>query len=392
MMGRMLTPAEFGELQSLISLVAITGVFGIIAQTVVTKYVSKFVAQKKEGKIADYYSDSLIMTIKIGIVVFVIFSLLTPIFAQYLKISSYFVFILLFSYLIVGFSVPVGNAVLIGMQNFAYFGISQLVWSLTKLVSGVMLVYLSYGVFGAVAGFTIGNVVTFVVLFYLLRNYFKKSVEKQDYTELMSYGSFALPLLLFSSILMNADMIFAKHFLSELDAGIYASLSVLGRIVLYSASGLGMVVFPKISHAKENNKSPLMIIFKGIALSLFVNGLVVAFYYFYGGQILPLIFGESYIKAVPYLAYYGLAMAFVALQVMLVQAALSYEVSSAKYALGGAVLIEIVLFQVYNANLMEIVSAFGIGSFCSVLLIALSLRHGIKQSLQNFSLEARNDL
>ena len=76
-MGRLLLPADYGELQSLISLVNILNVPSVTINTVVAKFVSTYVGKNEREKISSLYYQirkSLVVFLVIGGGVFFLFS------------------------------------------------------------------------------------------------------------------------------------------------------------------------------------------------------------------------------------------------------------------------------------------------------------------------------
>lgn len=384
-MGRMLTPAEYGELLSLVSLVAITASLGIVIQTVMAKYVSKFKARGEQEKITSYYYHGLKTTLGLGAALFFALLALTPILASYLKIESYLVFIVLFSSQIVGFSLPACWGMLTGLQEFLKLGLILFFGAIVKFIISVVLVYHAHGVMGGVAGYSLANIVTFVVLLLVLRQYYEPSKETPDYQELGSYATFTLIVTFFMTVLTQVDVIFAKHYLSPQDAGLYASISVLGRIIFFSASGIGFVLFPKLSHAKEVGSDPKGIVLKVVAVTVLIGGCILAVYHSSPHFVISLVLGEKYLAAVPYLARYGLAMLFLSLLVLLSQVVLSYEMTSIARLFILAVVAEIVAIGWYHNGIVEVVNIFAVVSCASTLVIGVGVWRSLTIAIKNSS-------
>ena len=53
-------------------------------------------------------------------------------------------------------------------------------------------------------------------------------------------------------MIITMDLILVKHFFSDQDAGVYATLSILGKIIYFAASPVASVMFPIVAgkHAK----------------------------------------------------------------------------------------------------------------------------------------------
>jgi O-antigen/teichoic acid export membrane protein len=117
-----------------------------------------------------------------------------------------------------------------------------------------------------------------------------------------------LPSSLALAVLLSSDVLLVKHFFSTADAGRYAAVAALGRIVFWGASGIGIVLFPKavVHVTRGSNGSPLVM--ASLALCLLGGALVWATFSLASGFVLSMFAGGAYVAAGAYLPWYALAM------------------------------------------------------------------------------------
>ncbi|MDQ3018896.1 MAG: polysaccharide biosynthesis C-terminal domain-containing protein, partial [bacterium] len=122
-----------------------------------------------------------------------------------------------------------------GLLKFLGLVGPTMISSFGKLILGVIFVAIRFGVNGAV-----GAVVLGVFLAYLYSIRFVKDIKpaKPKEFEMQSFlkysGAALIQAVAFTSI-FTTDLILVKHFLSPEEAGLYAALSTLGKIVYFAS-------------------------------------------------------------------------------------------------------------------------------------------------------------
>ncbi|MFA4953384.1 MAG: oligosaccharide flippase family protein, partial [Candidatus Pacearchaeota archaeon] len=150
-MGRLLGPEEYGILAVLMSVFYIYGVPTEAIQNLISNYVSKFNLKKEDGEIKFLMLKSLKKSFQISAVLFIILSVLSIFLSNILKIN---VWLILFTniFIFLSFSLPIVRGVLQGRKKFSLLGIGMIAESILKLTAAILLVYLGFGVFGAIWG------------------------------------------------------------------------------------------------------------------------------------------------------------------------------------------------------------------------------------------------
>ena len=178
------------------------------------------------------------------------------------------------------------------------------------------------------------------------------------------------------------DVFLAKHFLSPDEAGNYATISLLGKIVFFVPGGIAMAMFPKTSERFESGVSHRPVMIKATLLTLFLAGSVVAVYALTGDYIINLLFNDKYPLVEPYLVRYSLAMLFLTLSNVFMSYFLSLNQTKVAWAVLASMMVQLILIAIFNSSIAQIVNAVLISAItCLVLTSLFHLRFGINRNL-----------
>lgn len=212
-MGRLLPLADYGILYSLFSLYSIINVGGTAIQTSIARYASKLKAHGEYGKIRYLWDFSIRSTLILGFVTFLLVCILSPFIAQFLNISNTWYVVLLGFYLIFSFALPANQGLLMGLQSFWAFGASTALWALLKLLLGVSLVLVNFGVYGGLLAPAIANIIIFLATLVFIRYVVKTKPKKFDLKGVYSYSGLSLLAIFSFSSMLYINVILAEHFL-----------------------------------------------------------------------------------------------------------------------------------------------------------------------------------
>ncbi len=371
LMGRLLTPQQYGELFSLLSLFYIFSVVFATVNTSITKFTTSYVVKNDYGKIKSVLVKASKNFAIIGVLVYGVILMLSPVISRFLNIENESYVMILFASIPFGFILPAYQGTLRGLQRFPALGISTTSWALFKLFFGVALVVVGYGVFGGLAGVFLANVAAFLVTFLLLRDLFKyKSSDTIELGDIIKYSGLAFLTLFAYTTMWNIDVIMVKHYLSPIDAGSYSAISVLGKIALFAPGAVGVVVFPKAAEKHESGERHFHLLLKGLALVTLISGVIVLAYALFPGIIIQLVYGKKYIAIAPYLWRYGLAMMFFSMIGLMINYSLSINKTDIAWPVSLALIAEGVALAA-SRTIPQIITTLVIIGFTTVVLLAV---------------------
>jgi len=353
--GRKLGPEDYGIFGSLLSLIYFIAVPMLAIQTSITEFVSGFKSKREFSKIAYLLRKSMRKMLILGIIVLIIFFALIPLISSFLKIDDFLPLFVLGFFLFFSFLIPIARGVLQGMQKFKLLGISFISEGIFKLVSGILLVSIGFGVSGAIGGFTIAYLLAFILTIYFLSKYFKIKPESFKSDEVYKFA-FPVLIMLFSLTgIFTIDLVLVKHFFDEINAGYYAALSLLGKVIFFGTMSISMVMFPKVAESYAANSEYKRILYKSLLLvGLFAFG-VTTFYFLFPRFTINMLFGNEYFAVSELLGLFAIFMSIFSLTYVLAFYNASIRKINYIYILIAFNILEVVLIWMFHKNLLQVV-------------------------------------
>lgn len=376
-MGRYLGTSLYSELSAVLSLFLIVSIPTQTVSTMLVRYISKLRAEGKNHEMAWLVRTTIVYITIIALITSLAVFIAIPLLVSYLNLSSDSVLIVLIAGLFVSMLYPIGIGTAQGLQRFGMVGLSNFVGPLGKLFFGVLFVLMGYSVDGAFGGVVVGSVVALVISYISIKDIFHGERQRFDTSELRKYLVPVTIAVLCFTILTNIDTFLARHYLSGTDASLYSAASMLGKIILFLPSAIGMVMFPRISEAHARGQGTYAIMRKSIIWTLAFSGVAALVFLLMPGFVINLLYGSSYLAAAPSLAVLGIAMMLFGLATLFMNFGLATDSNVLIAILATFTILEIILIAIWNASPLEIsldLLACSIG-ICALSWINLELRH-----------------
>jgi len=376
-MARMLGPSDYSILAVISSIVYIFMIPTNSIQAVVSKYSTKANVEDKLGKIKYMLGYLIKKNIFIGLIGFMIFTILSIFLSVLLKID--FLVLGLTGFMIFGLLIsPVSIGILQGMKRFKIWGWNFIIGSGFKLLIAIILVFIGFGVYGAVIGLISGVFISFFLVFPFIKDVLKAK-EKRIYREIKIFQRkdvYDFLIILFIVLIYSIDVILAKGFFSSEIAGEYAVASMIGKIILLSSMAITYAMFP-ISSEKfvRGDKTKSMIKKTGISLML-ICIIAVLFLFFFPKQVILILFGSQYLNSSNIVLYIGIAFSLIALLNFLI----FYRVSLDKIKIREVILLAsffgllVVMLSLFHDTILQFSIVFMISTIIMLLLSILVFR------------------
>ncbi|MDX1607674.1 MAG: oligosaccharide flippase family protein [Candidatus Spechtbacterales bacterium] len=373
-MGRMMSPADFGEVIALISLIMILTVPSTPLHSAGVRFTSEFKAKGQLSKI-----KSLIVRLT-GFVTLIVsvFAVLAIILAeplqQFLSISSlpvFYVFVISIALLTIS---SVNRGVLPGLERFKKTAAMITVEGAVKFFAAVLLVSAGFQIVGALSAVVISVAILIAMSFYYLKDILKVKGDGHFSVDskVLAYMFFAFLSFLFLNIILNSDVILVKRYFSADDAGLYSAISTVGRIVFIAGTALGGIMFPIVRRKKDTGENYFKPFAITVALILAITILASAFLFLFPEFTMQLLFGGKYLEGASILGYYGVAMGLIAVIFISSSFFLAVDKFSYLYGLFAASMLQLVLIKFWHASFLDVIRALFI-SISLYLLWALIL-------------------
>jgi O-antigen/teichoic acid export membrane protein len=272
--ARMLGPADFSQAAAAVTILMLISAITLAFQLVCTKLVAK--AETTEAKAA-VFQHLMKRSWMIGIGLGVFMLLANSILTAYLRLSSPWIIILLAVGLTIYVPLGVKRGGLQGTCRFRGLSWNMASEAIIKFVGAIVLVELGYGVLGAVAAIS-GSVIFAFLLPDSARELRGTAMDRP----IAPVGEARQAIVFFVGqvIISNIDILMVKHFFRPEDAGLYAAIALVGRLLYFACWSVVSAMFPVSAEKKEENASgallaiPLVLV---TAMSVVFVSLLAAF-------------------------------------------------------------------------------------------------------------------
>lgn len=202
-------------------------------------------------------------SIKVSILIVLLWIILIPFLSVFFNVHSYLPFVLLTPLWLIAIPSSIDSGFLTGILAFKVTAGILVSEVLIKLLLTITFIELGY-VKLFYLSIPISSIIAFYLGYYFIRKQYKSIVnEKKIYKRSISTG-FVLSSF-FSKISMivflNVDVLLAKHFLNPTEAGMYAFLSFVGKIVYFAGVLFIQFINPLISKRigeRKNHKDVML--------------------------------------------------------------------------------------------------------------------------------------
>ncbi|MFQ5975303.1 MAG: flippase [Candidatus Hydrothermarchaeales archaeon] len=304
LMGRMLTPYEYGllnlalPLQYMIMVFTSSGVAPGIA-----KFVAEYDAKEDEERLNFVISSSLFYFPLIGLILGVVLFILARPIGIFLFHDPNVILPLQISAIALpfGMGISVYTGIFQGFKKIEYMSVVLIFEQVLRVVFAFVLVYFGWKTIGAISGSSLGFIVA-VPFAYLLFRHLKLRYTKQGFDQFKEIFYFTVPTsatALSAFALAYIDIICLGILLNPEEVGIYSAASPTSRIILAFAVGLYAILLPSVSEVKAKGSDDMVKKYTvdSLKFSLIVLVPVAFLSIAFSREIIVLLFGLSYAGA-----------------------------------------------------------------------------------------------
>jgi O-antigen/teichoic acid export membrane protein len=285
--ARLLGPANFGHAAAAVTLLMLVSAITLSFQLVCAKFVAR--NETDSGKSSVYHLLNK-RAWRVGLLLGSALILSSGVVAHYLNLPSPWIVILLA--LGIAFYIPLGvkRGGLQGTCSFQRLSWNFILEASAKFVGAVVLVELGYGILGAVAAISFS-----VVLAYFFPAV-PPELKKHPSAELPASFSEGMQAIVFFTgqvIINNVDILLVKHFFTSDQAGLYAAIALVGRVIYFASWSVVSAMFPISAGAqpKDENHSVLVV---PLVMVLFITLVFIIGLTMFPEPILRAVFGPTF--------------------------------------------------------------------------------------------------
>lgn len=309
LMGRWLGPAGYGEFSSLLSLLYIFTVPLLVGQTVLVKFISGFKAHGEVGQAKTLFVGVTKLFVIVSLMGIPIILVAAPWITSFLHLSSVTLFVMVYILFVISLLTTVTASMVQGYQRFIWFSVLTAGIILSKVILTIPL--LRWGLLGAFVAAIIASAVMYLLYFLPLRFILRVKQKPTKLTRQDALG-FAVPTLftlLGITSMFSTDIILVRHFFAAGEAGLYAALAILGKIIFYASSAITFVLFPVLSERTAKGEGTKKLVFSAVGAVAGISSLLTLLYFLFPDLIVRLLFGNAYAGAGIMLGMFGVFIA-----------------------------------------------------------------------------------
>lgn len=305
-LGRVLGPAEFADAAVLITFLLVLSFVAMTFQLVTAKFSVIFENETFTNFVSKIYKNATFVGLGLGALIILFAGQLQAVF----NTSSSSMFTIFGIGVPLYFLMSVNRGVFQGKKEFKSLSITYQAEMLSRLVITLALIFL-LDVQSSVV-IAIGILISFgfgLVPFKFKNLNFKKSIaiEASQSKQVKSFFIITAFYELTQIIINNSDILLVKHYFDAYDAGLYASLALIGRIVYFVAWMFVMLLLPTVVQLKKEGKATAPILFKYVGYIAAIATAIVIGCALFPETAITLLFGDSYLAMAPLLWKYALA-------------------------------------------------------------------------------------
>lgn len=378
LMGRMLGPVDYGTLASVYSILYIVTIIPSSASVSIVKFISSAKSESEKNNI--YFSINKFV-FHLSLVLSITIALLSPLISRFLNISNSLIIFLVSPILFFSIITLVNMSTSQGALKFIGVVLPNFISGFSKLIFGMLFVFLGYSVVGAMWGVVIGAVIAYLLSQKMIRSVIKNNIKSGNY-KLGTFFKYSWPVLLqalaFTSF-FTTDIILVKHYLPAFEVGIYAALSTLGKVIFFAATPVTAAMFPIVAsrYSKKQNYTNVL------TLSLFLTTMIsfgIAFIYLIFPEIaIEVLYGSKYLVASDNLFRMGLFLAFYSISYLLTSFYLSIEKTTMVYFPIVFAIFQIIAIYLWHSDISVVINI----SLVLMILLTLVLTSFLRYNLRN---------
>lgn len=353
-LGRMLGPEQFADAAILITFLLVLSFAAMTFQLATAKFSVLFENDLFKNFIALLYKYAILIGILSGIAIIIFSKNLQTLFHT----QSANMFRLFGIGVPIYFIMSVNRGILQGKKKFDSLAITYQGEMISRLVISISLLYILNIETSLIIAFGITVSLIFGLIPFSGKNIsFSKisPIPKKHIKHIKKFFLLTAFYELTQIIINNSDILMVKHYFDVHQAGLYASLALIGRVVYFVAWMFVMLLLPKVVQLQKEGKPTTVVLSKYIFYISILASIIVIGCYLFPEFIVNMMFGSAYVSIAPLLWKYAIATSLFAISNIFAY----YFLSLDKYIpvlLSGILGIgQIALIAYFHESLMQVV-------------------------------------
>lgn len=352
LMGRMLGPENYAAYGTYLSILLTVLIAFSSIHFIITRFISYHDTRYQYEQITYLIKRSMKVLFFVGFIFFGVFAIFSREISAFFRISQVTPTVILGFILWVTILTPVFEGAFKGLNSIKPLGRMRFLEAFIRIILAVLLVSAGFGLSGALFALALGTV---LALAFSYRHILKAQTKKVIKPNLVHLRRYALPVtitMVSFALLINLDIILAKHFFVPADAGVFAAASILAKTPLFIALVLVGLLYPKVTRLHAHGKHSAQLLQHTLLVQVILMALLTIVFIFFGQPIFSALFGTAYSIGV-ILGFYVFAMGAASLAFILITYLLAVSKEAVSFAMPLFVVILTGLLFAFHSSMFE---------------------------------------
>ena len=375
--SRKLGVVDYGDLFALFAALGLMTVPVSALTLIVVRFAAEFHALNDRERMATLFSWVWRRTLIPAVIIAGVVVLSRSAIAHYLHLQDERSVIAWAAILALSVVVPAIRGILQGTQDFRKYAISTAIEGGGKAVLGIGFVLAGGGVLGALAGYACAIALSLAYTAIVVRRDVGSSRFGSplniDLRRLVVTSAGVTLATLALTALGSLDGILVKHYFNDSLAGLYGSVSLIGKILLFVIGFVPTILLPKVTAAVANRQNPINLLLQGTVISVALCGTGLALLAYAPGSIVGAMVGPAFLAAVPLVFQYGLAMTLLGATGVLV----AYKLGAHRFEFVPYLLLvaiaEFTAISIYHDTLLHVIHVLIVGNAVAMFVCSWRL-------------------
>ena len=355
-LGRILGPVYFADAALLITLLLVLSFVAMTFQLAT----AKFSVLYEHGVFTSFIN----MMYRWGALTGIIIGCLITIFAKDLQelfhTQTHWMFTVFGIGVPIYFMMSINRGAYQGKRNFVQLAMTYQSEMISRLLLTLFLVYTFTSINSSiliVTGILVSLVLGLFPFKYKVNDFKLKSVlNKQQKKQITNFFILTGFYELTQIIINNSDILMVKHYFNEYDAGLYASLALIGRVVYFVTWMFVMLLLPTVIQKRKDGQATAPILFKYVGYVIILSLIIVSGCFIFPEFVIKLMFGSEYLSIAPLLWKYAIATSLFAVANIYAYYFLSLDHYLPVIISGIFGFLQIALIKLFHSSLLQVVS------------------------------------
>ncbi|MEP2237342.1 MAG: oligosaccharide flippase family protein [Maribacter sp.] len=311
-LGRLLGPAAYSEAALLITLLLVLSFLGMTFQLATAKFAILFSNDDWVALKQLLYKYALVFGMLIGILLFAFAENLQKIF----QTESDLIFKTFAVSVPIYFFMSVNRGRYQGKQDYQKLSITYQteMWSRLLITLGLLWFVPFKPAFLVALGIGLSFVFGLIPTSFNFKNITQNvALSKANRQKVISFILLTAGYELTQIIINNSDILLVKHYFDTVNAGLYSSLAMIGRIVYFVAWMFVMLLLPAVVQKQKDGEPTAPILIKYVSYIGALAITIICCCAIFPEFIINIMFGEAYVSMAPLLWQYALATSLFAI-------------------------------------------------------------------------------